>query len=129
MSYEYAGRVVRVVDGDTVRLEVSRELDSGPVDFGFYVFHRLRQTVSSTQNFRLYGINAPELKAPTLEAGRAATAKLTELLGLGALRITTFKPDKYGRWLAKIYVSAPQGELCVNDEMMSSGHAVPYLED
>lgn len=103
--YEYTASLIRVVDGDTLHLEV---------DLGFDV--RRRDT------FRLFGLNAPEMSTPE---GQAAREWLAQKLGEGPLVITTRKDrrEKYGRYLAILWVDAAN----VNEAMIAAGHAVPYL--
>ena len=122
MAWEYEDvEVIRVIDGDSAVLRVTKTLD-----FGF----RVLQTISYRENFRLYGINTPEIRgvsASELKRGVDAKNELARLLGLGAIRITTYKPDKYGRWLADIYVRTEAGdEIHVNQTLVDGGHAVPY---
>jgi micrococcal nuclease len=110
--YEYKATLDRVVDGDTVWLNV---------DLGFRACIRV--------DFRLYGINTPELVGATRTAGLAAKTALEQLLALGPITVTTHKPeptDKYGRWLATIYVESPEGRVDVNYALISEGHAVRY---
>ncbi len=104
--YQYRATVVRVVDGDTVDLAV---------DLGF--------RVTFTDRFRLYGIDAPEIRYPTYDAGKAAWLWLTELLPPGtAVTVDTYKQatDKYGRWLATLHL----GAVDVNAALVTAGHAV-----
>jgi micrococcal nuclease len=114
MIYEYNARLTRVVDGDTVWLDV---------DLGF--------GVHANSDFRLYGINTPEVIGATRAAGLAAKAELERLLSLGSLRIETHKgdeSDKYGRWLANLYVRQVDGvELRVNERLVSGGFAKAYF--
>ena len=93
--FTYAAKLIEVIDGDTVDLLID-------LGFGVHVKERCR----------LYGIDAPEM--PT-EAGKAAKAYLESLLGASselfvATRKMTRKPkektDKYGRYLAVLYVSS-----------------------
>lgn len=108
--YEYNARVLRVVDGDTVQLDV---------DLGFDI--RQRMTV------RLYGINAPEMSTP---GGKPARDHLVGMLPTGAtVRLETLKDrkEKYGRYLARIYAESPADMLDVNAKMIEDGHAVPYM--
>lgn len=78
MTFQYPARVVRVIDGDTVILDV---------DLGFGVWFR-------NQSFRLLGINARE-KASL--GGVEARDNLVALLPIGsALTATSVKNDKYG---------------------------------
>ena len=54
---------------------------------------------------------------------------LLRLLALGTLRIKSYKQEKYGRWLADIYVQPSDGsaEIWVNDTLVKEGFAVPYF--
>lgn len=127
MSWEYSAELVRVVDGDTVVLKVTKDFEL-PVDFGFHVLDTVHLHKSAVMSFRLQGINAPELVGATYEAGRASKAALENLLAMGPIRAVTTKPDKYGRWLVTLYVSPPSGiEVDVNAAMVESGFAVPYM--
>lgn len=110
-GYDYDATVVRVVDGDTVWLDV---------DLGF--------GLRAHYDFRLYGINTPEVIGSSRVAGLAAKAEAERLLGLGPLRIVSYKSDKYGRWLADLYVKPATGaEIWVNDALLKGGFAQPYL--
>jgi micrococcal nuclease len=111
--YQYKGTVTNVVDGDTV---------DATIELGFYVSLKLR--------FRLYGINAPEMKKDTLEAGKATKARVEELLLNKICTIDTYKPDKYGRWLAVFNVQTPHGmELVnVNQTLVMEKLAVTYMD-
>lgn len=110
MIYEYKAEVHRIVDGDTVWLDV---------DLGF--------GVCATLDFRLAGINTPEVVGVDKAAGLAAKAELERLLSLGPLRIESRKSDKYGRWLAILFVALPDGrELNVNDTLATTGFATLY---
>lgn len=102
--YTYRASVIRVVDADTVWLEV---------DLGFDVRRR--------DSFRLYGINAPEMSTPE---GVAAKAWLAKALP-GDLIVTTEKDrrEKYGRYLATLWV----GQVNINQALVDAGHAVAYL--
>lgn len=112
--YEYTATLVRVIDGDTVVLVV---------DLGF--------TVSVNVEFRLLGINAPEMKGTTKVAGLNAKAHLEQLLAQGALSLKSEKApktDKYGRWLADITVTKADGtSFNANQAMVTDGFAVPYM--
>lgn len=112
-------RKVRVYDGDTCRLDW---------DLG-------KNNVVERVEFRLWGINAPELNNPaTKEAGIKVRDYLKSLiLGRMDLGIETLKDatDTLGsRYLAKIYVPQPDGTLLfVNDDLMERfpGEVVPYM--
>jgi micrococcal nuclease len=107
--YDYSARLIRVVDGDTVHLEI---------DLGLESFRRIK--------CRLAGINAPEMSTP---GGPPAKARLQELLGTGqALVVHTYKDhtEKYGRYLVDIY-TPPDRTMTVNARMVAEGHAVEYM--
>lgn len=105
MMYEYDCRVTRVLDGDTVAVELS---------LGF------RMWFYST--VRLAGIQAPELK--TGEPGSRAKARLADLLlEKPGVTVTTSKGkefEKYGRVLGTFMV----GGVNVNQRMVEQGDAV-----
>ena len=111
MSYQYEHvKVARVIDGDTVVLDI---------DMG--------NRITWTAPFRLAGINAPEMGAP---GGSEARLFLFDLLKGGVALAETIKPDKYGRWLVRIYINVgPDAaeERDVSARMVDAGHAVPYL--
>ncbi len=78
MSRIFPAIILRVVDGDTVE---------AVVDTGFRSRYQ--------DKFRLVGIDAQEGKSTP------ASVRLKELLPEGqSCIIETFKPEKYGRWLA-----------------------------
>lgn len=101
--------LVRVVDGDTVRLNV---------DTGFNNHY--------IGNFRLHGIDAAE---KWQEGGPAATRHLGMLIEEAyehhdGLSIDVTKKDKYGRWLVVLRFSDDRTNL--NERMVTEGKAVPY---
>ena len=78
--------VDRVIDGDTVELTI---------DMGNRTYWK--------EHFRLYGIDTPETKKATKQKGIEATEHLRLLLSAGIDRIRTYKPDKFGRTLVRIW--------------------------
>jgi micrococcal nuclease len=120
LIYIYKAELIRVVDGDTVDLII---------DLGF--------DTSRKERFRLYGIDAPELR--TAE-GKAAKEWLWDALQpLEAIYVQTIqlstkaKRDKYGRFLAVLYgdfgdvqTKLPEKSLAlesINSQMIEVGHA------
>lgn len=99
-------KVVRVVDGDNVVLNVDQD---------FRTWHE--------SSFRLYGIDAPETSEPG-QLGEEARTWLRSRLPIGTkVVIKTFKnPEKYGRWLAVIF----HGDVNINDQLVELGFAEPY---
>ena len=117
--YQYKATVVRVVDGDTVYLDI---------DLGF----RIRMTI----DVRLYGLDAPELRGPSRAAGLKAKAYVENALPVGAMVIVkTYKAEKYGSYLAEVWYlpGATEREQIIaqgrhlNQELLDAGFAVPYL--
>jgi micrococcal nuclease len=100
--FTYTAELVRVVDGDTVILDI---------DLGFHTWRR-------GERYRLARINAPELKTPE---GPPARDHLTSLLGI-PLIATTSKADNYGRYLVELSV----GGVNLGDAMVADGFAVRY---
>ncbi len=108
-NYTYFAKLVNVVDGDTVDLLV---------DLGFYVNIRER--------FRLSFINTPELNSiDQMERLIAIEAKnfILQYLNM-AVRIKSTKKDKYGRFLAEIFVEGETTSL--NQQLLDLELASPY---
>ena len=102
--YEYRATLVRVVDGDTVWLEV---------DLGF--------DIRRLDSFRLVGINAPEMNTAEGKAAREwLVARLPAVL---MIRTVKDRREKYGRYLATLYVDGTN----VNEQMIEEGHAQRYM--
>lgn len=105
--YHYKAKLLRVIDGDTVKLDV---------DLGFRM-HFIHL-------FRLSGINAPENDKPSTAFLANLLATETAWANAGADHtVTTTKADKYGRWLVTIPLL--NGETA-NDRMIVAGHAAAY---
>jgi len=84
--FEYNGKVTRIIDGDTIVIEI---------DLGFDL--KLKQIV------RIYGINAPEISGEDKKRGYQAKDLVVEEFNNEEIIAQTVKPhDKYGRYLANI---------------------------
>jgi len=108
-SYCYRTSDIRVIDGDTIE---------ATVDLGFYTSQRLR--------FRLARLNAYEINSKIDEERQlAAQSKklLFNLLYLQDVVIESRKTEKYGRWLAEIFI----GDSNVNDQLLNSGLVKTYV--
>jgi micrococcal nuclease len=90
-DYVYRARVVRIIDGDTVDVDL---------DLGFGVWLK-------KQRLRLYGINTPEIRGEERPEGLKAKDFVEEAIGgfEQEVLVQSFKDGKgkYGRWLADVY--------------------------
>ncbi len=92
------GRVVRVLDGDTIEVMDSRK----------------------AVRIRLINIDAPEKKQ---DYGRWSTDMMKSLVAGKTVTVTYFQRDRYGRILGQVY--APDG-MNVNQFMVRAGAAWVY---
>ena len=115
--YEYRAKINRVVDGDTVDVDI---------ELGFDI-------VLTGQRVRIMGIDTPESRTsdPVEKVfGLAAKNRLKELLGPTAVLKTQIEKDgddakgKFGRILGDFV--APDGRM-VTEVMIEEGHCVPYF--
>ena len=109
--FEYKCKLVRVVDGDTVDVDI---------DLGFGVWLR-------KQRIRLYGIDTPESRtSDPIEKvyGNAAKDFLIKWTGAGELRIKTHKDakGKFGRILGELWTF----DTNINQTLVDNHHAVRY---
>lgn len=103
--YEYQAKVIRVIDGDTVDVEV---------DLGFHI--------KTTMKIRLAGINAPEIN--TVE-GKKTKSELLSLIEDQTVTLLTIrdKQEKYGRYLGVII----KDKTNINDWLVEQKMAVRYM--
>ena len=107
--YLYKAKIVRIVDGDTFDAEV---------DLGFHMTVKTR--------FRLADINTPGLRIEEQhEAAVKAKRFLEEKLLGGTYYLVSHKGDKFGRWLATVYLD--DGST-INGLMLKEGLAKVYGE-
>jgi micrococcal nuclease len=115
--YEYRAKINKVVDGDTVDVDI---------ELGFDI-------VLTGQRVRIMGIDTPESRtSDEVEKvfGLAAKNRLKELLGPTAVLKTQIEKDgddakgKFGRILGDFV--APDGRM-VTEVMIEEGHCVPYF--
>lgn len=105
--YCYKATVIKVVDGDTVKLNI---------DLGFKIFWQ--------SNCRIAGINAPEINT---EEGKAAKTWLEGVIVPGdVIMIKSVKLDKYGRPVFDALVDVNAEMLTLSEEILKAGHAVKY---
>jgi micrococcal nuclease len=110
--YQYKiKKITRVIDGDTVDLDID-------LGFGITISHRVR----------LKDINAAETRTKDLEEkAEGIKARLwleKELSRKGEWIIDTTKEDKYGRILGTLYLVGDP--VTVNERMLNEGIAKPY---
>lgn len=115
--YEYSANIVRVVDGDTVDVDI---------DLGFGV-------ILSNQRIRLHGIDTPECRTKDLvekRFGLIAKEFLERALGETCrLRTTLDKKGKFGRILGQfiVYDAVTDSHMSVNDIMVRDRLAIRYM--
>jgi len=114
--YEYKCKIVKVVDGDTVDVDI---------DLGFGVW-------LNDERVRIMGIDTPESRtrdAVEKKFGLAAKKRLKELLGPTAILKTQVSKSgedlkgKFGRILGDFVV----GDRTVTEILIEEGHAVAYF--
>ena len=112
--YEYRVEIVRVVDGDTVDVDI---------DLGFGVWLK-------KQRVRLYGIDTPESRTRDLNEkkyGLMAKEYLKERISNGAiLKTKLYGKCKYGRILGEFIVLDNEVRVNVNQEMIDNHYGVAY---
>jgi micrococcal nuclease len=114
--WTYRAKVVRVIDGDTVDVDV---------DLGFGIWQK-------NERVRIMGIDTPESRTRDKidkKFGLAAKAKLKSILGKDTVLKTTINKKgvdmkgKFGRVLGDFL----QNDKSVAKIMCETGHAVPYF--
>lgn len=109
--YHYKARVLRIVDGDTIDVEIDLGLG-----------------VKKKERVRLAGLDAHELNtkdAAERELGRAASEFVVSWVQAnGDVFLKTIKgSDKYGRYLAEVFSSTGES---LNQLLLESKMADPY---
>jgi micrococcal nuclease len=105
--YTYRAKIINVYDGDTCK---------ALVDLGFRITFEIK--------IRLSKINAPEVRGEEREEGLKSKKRLEELILNKNVIIKTDKDktEKYGRWLAEIFVNDEN----INQLLISEGYAKLY---
>ena len=111
--YKYRVDVTRVVDGDTVDVDI---------DLGFGMTYK-------KQRVRLYGIDTPESRTRDLvekKYGKAAKKFLQEKIESAEV-VTLYSHDKgkFGRSLGERFIDG-SSDLSLNQLMINNYHAVAY---
>ena len=112
--YEYRCEVVKIIDGDTIRVDV---------DLGFGIWSR-------NETVRLYGIDTPESRTRDLEEkkyGLAAKQFLTNMRDdSGAIKLKSHGKGKFGRILGELWRTTNYADKSINEYMVEKHHAAPY---
>lgn len=115
--YEYRVKVLKIVDGDTVDVDI---------DLGFGVWLK-------NERVRMMGIDTPESRTRDeveKKFGLASKARLKELLGKDAILKTQINKDgedmkgKFGRILGDFIT---KDNRMATDVLVEEGHAVAYF--
>ena len=115
--YEYSCKIVRVVDGDTVDVDI---------DLGFGVWmHK--------QRIRMYGIDTPESRTRDLEEkkfGLMAKEIVKKWVPEGSTQTIITRKDKsgkYGRILGSFKIVFEEEETTLNEWMVKYKYGVEYF--
>ena len=110
--YEYNCKIVRVIDGDSIILDID-------LGFGLWIHG---------ESIRLFGVDCPECRSRDKEekaAGLAAKDFVKRLLhDGGTYTLTTREKGKFGRYLGTIYLTE---KTSINDALVKERLAVPYF--
>ena len=115
--YEYRVKVVKIIDGDTVDVDI---------DLGFGVWLK-------KERIRLFGIDTPESRTRDLDEkkyGLMAKDFITSLLSdEGGIVLKTHKDaeGKYGRILGELWRTTDLADQSINEYMIEKYHAVRYM--
>ena len=110
--YKYRVEVTRVVDGDTVDVDI---------DLGFGMTYK-------KQRVRMMGIDTPESRTRDLEEkfyGKASKANLEKILSGQEIQLVSHDKGKFGRILGELFIGG--ASYSVNQQQIDENHAVPYF--
>ena len=109
--YEYKVSVVKVVDGDTIDVDI---------DLGFGMVYK-------KQRVRMKGIDTPESRTRDLvekKFGKASKAHLKSILESGGIQLVSHDKGKFGRILGELFIG--DSSYSINQQMIDEHHAVAY---
>ncbi len=110
--YRYKVEVTRVVDGDTVDVDI---------DLGFGMVYK-------KQRVRMMGIDTPESRTRDLEEkfyGKQSKYHLEGLLKDQEIQLLSHDKGKFGRILGELFLG--DSTQSINQTMIDDCHAVPYF--
>ena len=113
MAYEYHAKVLRVIDGDTIELEI---------DLGFGVFKKEKVRLARVDTPEVYGVKK---ESAEYQIGKLASEYTEHWLSVANYRVTvkTEKTGKYGRYIAEVNSSDGRN---LSDDLLENGHATLY---
>ena len=109
--YRYKVSVVKVVDGDTVDVDI---------DLGFGMSYK-------KQRVRMLGIDTPESRTRDLvekKFGKASKKHLKSILEQGGIQLVSHDKGKFGRILGELFIG--DSSYSINQQMIDEHHAVAY---
>ena len=109
--YRYKVSVVKVVDGDTIDVDI---------DLGFGMTYK-------KQRVRMLGIDTPESRTRDLvekKFGNASKAHLKSILESGGIQLVSHDKGKFGRILGELFIG--DSSYSINQQMIDEHHAVAY---
>ena len=110
--YNYKAFVERVIDGDTLKLEIDTGFDE-----------QCRETI------RLRGIDCPELDTPEGQAAKRFVERELAYCDFIILKSTRTRKEKWGRYLGDIFYTDKAGkQQYLNNRLLETGHAVKVRE-
>ena len=115
--YAYRCIVVKIVDGDTVDVDI---------DLGFGVWMK-------KQRIRLFGIDTPESRTRDLEEKKYGLAAKDYLVGMlddeNGITLKTHKDaeGKFGRILGELWRNTNFADKSINQYLIDKHHAVEYF--
>jgi micrococcal nuclease len=104
--WTYQAKVERVVDGDTIDVTI---------DLGFSIWYKTRM--------RLLGVDTAE---KITEFGKVTKKLLVDALEGKMAKVEVSKPDKYGRFLCRIWLNSDES---INEQLIRQGVAKGYMGD
>ena len=115
-AYEYWAKVKKIVDGDTLDLEISLGFDT-----------------VITKRVRLIGVDTPEVwgvkhSSEEYKEGKKASDYVKKMLPNGKwVEIKVYQGQergKFGRWLCEVYVDG----LNLNEDLVNKGYAKEFMK-
>lgn len=116
--YTYYATLEKVVDGDTLELNV---------DLGFKISTRIRARLLGVDTPEIYGVKKESVEYQKGMEAFQFTKDWFATLGSETFLVKTEKDkqEKYGRWLATI--TSLDGSKILNEDLLASGNAVQLI--